>query len=108
MIGSEQANVKVEESSGAEAPESNSAGEEERAANGSSPMPSAPILRYFHVPKELQRLTPASTSSSGGDGLSKKRGAAEDASARTTKSARSDVLMVQDDVEPSWAGPCGR
>ena len=44
------------------------------------------------------------------NGLPKKRGAAEDtatSNARTAKSARSDRLMVQDEVEPGWAGPHG-
>ena len=108
-ITSEQARVKVEEGSAAEAPESNNTDERERST------PTSPILRYFHVPKELQRSTPshrtpASTLSSGGIGSSKKRGATEDATAsdaRTTKSARSDAPMTQDKIEPSWTKPYG-
>jgi len=108
-IPSEQASVKVEEGSATEAPESNNTDERERIT------PTSLILRYFHVPKELQRWIPLhqippSTPSSGGIGSSKKRGATEDATAsdtRTTKSARSDALMIQDEIEPGWTKPDG-
>jgi hypothetical protein len=116
MIVSEQAKAKAEGGATA-ASKGKSTEEKEHATNGNTPPPPlAPVLGYFCVPKELQRLTPApptpahALSSGGASGSSKKRGAAEDAatsSARTAKSARSDCLMAQDDVEPGWTGPYG-
>lgn len=108
-VAPEQAKVKVEEGSVTEASESNNTDEREHGTSTS------PILQYFHVPKELQRSTPshqtpASTPSSGGIGSSKKRGATEDTTAsdaRTSKSARSDALMIQDEIEPGWTRPYG-
>jgi len=109
-IAPEQAKVIMEEGSASDAPESNNMGERDRSTT-----PTSPILRYFDVPKELQRSTPshqtpASTPYSGSIGSSKKRGATEDTAApdaRTTKSARSDAMMIQDEIEPGWTRPYG-
>ena len=109
-IAPEQAKVKVEEGSASDVPESNNTDERERSTT-----PTSPILRYFHVPKELRRSTlshqtSAFTPSSGSIGSSKKRGATGDtvtSDARTTKSARSDALMIQDEIEPGWTRPYG-
>lgn len=66
------------------------------------------LLGYFTVPKEMHRLLPSApptpmTMSSG-----RKRGAEDSSSpVRNTKSARSEMSVMFEGVEPGWTGPYG-